>query len=60
MNDNYDFVDAPLVIQMLVALWNNVMSSFSLNTFAKHLKTHLFGLAYSQQGTHFWVCNNIL
>ena len=28
-------------------------SSFSLETFAKLLKTHLFGLAYSQQGTHF-------
>ena len=28
-------------------------SSFSLDTFAKHLKTHLFGLAYSRQGTHF-------
>ena len=31
-------------------------SSFSLDTFAKHLKTHLFGIAYSRQGTHFWVC----
>ena len=31
-------------------------SSFGLDTFAKHLKTHLFGLAYSRQGTHFWVC----
>ena len=31
-------------------------SSFSLDTFAKHLKTHLFGLAYSRQSTHFWVC----
>ena len=31
-------------------------SSFGLDTFAKHLKTHLFGLAYSQQSTHFWVC----
>ena len=28
-------------------------SSFGLDTFAKHLKTHLFGLAYSRQGTHF-------
>ena len=28
-------------------------SSFGLDTFAKHLKTHLFGLAYSQQGKHF-------
>ena len=28
-------------------------SSFSLDTFAKHLKTHLFGIAYSRQGTHF-------
>ena len=27
-------------------------SSFSLDTFAKHLKTHLFGLAYLGQGTH--------
>ena len=24
---------------------------------ARHSKTHLFGLAYSRQGTHFWVCN---
>ena len=31
-------------------------SSFGLDTFAKHLKTHLFDLAYSRQGTHFWVC----
>ena len=31
-------------------------SSFKLETFAKHLKTHLFGLAYSRQSTHFWVC----
>ena len=31
-------------------------SYFSLETFAKHLKTHLFGLAYSRQSTHFWVC----
>ena len=31
-------------------------SSFGLDTFARHLKTHLFGLAYSRQGTHFWVC----
>ena len=31
-------------------------SSFGLDTFAKHLKTHLFGLAYSRQGTHVWVC----
>ena len=31
-------------------------SSFGLDTFAKHLKTHLFGLAYSRQSTHFWVC----
>ena len=30
-------------------------SSFSLDMFAKHLKTHLFGLAYSRQGTHFRV-----
>ena len=30
-------------------------SSFGLDTFAKNL-THLFGLAYSRQGTHFWVC----
>ena len=28
-------------------------SSFGLDTFTKHLKTHLFGLAYSRQGTHF-------
>ena len=28
-------------------------SSFSLDTFAKHLKPHLFGIAYSRQGTHF-------
>ena len=28
-------------------------SSFGLDTFAKHVKTHLFGLAYSRQGTHF-------
>ena len=28
-------------------------SSFGLDTFAKHLKTHIFGLAYSRQGTHF-------
>ena len=28
-------------------------SSFGLDTFAKHLKTHLFGLAYSRQSTHF-------
>ena len=28
-------------------------SSFSLDTFAKHLKTHLFNLAYSRQGTYF-------
>ena len=28
-------------------------SSFSLDNFAKHLKTHLFGLAYSRQGMHF-------
>ena len=28
-------------------------SSFGLDSFAKHLKTHLFGLAYSRQGTHF-------
>ena len=27
-------------------------SSLSLDTFAKHLKTHLFGLAYLGQGTH--------
>ena len=27
-------------------------SSFSLETLAKHLKTHLFGLAYSRQSTH--------
>ena len=27
-------------------------SSFSLDTFAKHLKTHLFGLAYLGHGTH--------
>ena len=31
-------------------------SSFGLDAFAKHLKTHLFGLAYSRQSTHFWVC----
>ena len=30
-------------------------SSFGLDTIAKHLKTHPFGLAYSRQGTHFWV-----
>ena len=28
-------------------------SSFGLDTSAKHLKTHLFGLAYSRRGTHF-------
>ena len=28
-------------------------SSFGLDTFAKHIKTHLFGLAYSRQSTHF-------
>ena len=28
-------------------------SSLGLDTFAKHLKTHLFGSAYSRQGTHF-------
>ena len=28
-------------------------SSFGLDTFAKHLKTHLLGLVYSRQGTHF-------
>ena len=28
-------------------------SSYGLDTFAKHLKTHLFGLAYSRQSTHF-------
>ena len=28
-------------------------SSFGLDIFAKHLKTHLFGLAYSRQSTHF-------
>ena len=28
-------------------------SSFGLDTFAKHLKTHLFGLAYSRQSMHF-------
>ena len=28
-------------------------SSFGLDTFAKHLKTHLFGLAYPRRGTHF-------
>ena len=28
-------------------------SSFGLDAFAKHLKTHLFGLAYSRQSTHF-------
>ena len=33
-----------------------VLVSFGLDTFPKHLKTHLFGLAYSRQGTHFWVC----
>ena len=32
-------------------------SSFGLDTFAKHLKTHLqFGLAYSRRDTLFWVC----
>ena len=31
-------------------------SSFGLDTFAKHLKTHLFGLAYSRQSMHFLVC----
>ena len=31
-------------------------SSFGLDAFAKHLKTHLFGLAYSRQSMHFWVC----
>ena len=41
--------------------WNalpvDLRSSFyGLDTFAKHLKTHLFGLAYSRQSTHFWVC----
>ena len=25
------------------------------DTFLKHLNTHLFGLAYSRQSTHFWV-----
>ena len=28
-------------------------SSFSLDRFAKHLKTHLFGVVYSRQATHF-------
>ena len=28
-------------------------SSFGIDTFAKQLKTHLFGLAYSRQGMHF-------
>ena len=28
-------------------------SSFGLETFAKHLKTHVFRLAYSRQGMHF-------
>ena len=31
-------------------------SSSGLNTFAKHLKTHVFRDAYPRQGTHFWVC----
>ena len=31
-------------------------SSFSLETFAKHLKTNLFGFTYSRQSTHSWVC----
>ena len=31
-------------------------SSFDLYTLAKHVKTHVFGLAYSRQGTHFRVC----
>ena len=30
-------------------------SSFGLDTFAKYLKIHLFGLAYSRQGQHFWI-----
>ena len=34
------------------ACWFEVFL-FGLDTFAKHLKTHLFGLAYSRQGTHF-------
>ena len=34
--------------------------TFGLDTFAKHGKTHLFGLAYSRQSTHFWVLYHIL
>ena len=45
--------------------WNVLLvglrsSSYSLvyilYMFAKNFKTHLFGLAYTWQGTHFWVC----
>ena len=35
-------------------------SSFSLDTSPKHLKTHLFGVAYSRQGKHFEFVNYIL
>ena len=38
-------------------------SSFGLDTFAKHLKTHLFGLAYSRQSfefvSHFVECDTV-
>ena len=41
-------------------------SSLSLNMFAKHLKTHLYGLAYSRQARtfefvlHFVKCDTVL
>jgi len=34
--------------------WFNL--PLSLETFAQHLKTHLFGSAYSQQSKPIWVC----
>ena len=45
---------APAVGMFCLLVWG--LPLFSLETFAKHLKTHLFGLAYSRQNTHFWVC----
>ena len=39
-------------VKSTINLWNWNW----IDTFAKHLKTHLFGLAYSRQSTHFWVC----
>ena len=63
-----DAINRYLIFEIFCGSWPQQLECFAwwfevfffwFRYICKALKTHLFGLVYSRQGTHFWVCITI-